>query len=110
MKLNLVRTQFGADATNGILFINGVFECFTLEDEVRDVKVYGETAIPKGTYNIEFRKEGGTLRHILNDVSLPFGTTIKLDSKIVLETGDKLQGLCSAASSADYNVSFLRQT
>jgi hypothetical protein len=59
MKLNLVRTQFGADATNGILFINGVFECFTLEDEVRDVKVYGETAIPKGTYNIEFRKEGG---------------------------------------------------
>ncbi len=59
MKLDVIRTQFGADATNGMLFINGVFECFTLEDEVRDVKVYGETAIPKGTYNIEFRKEGG---------------------------------------------------
>ena len=59
MKLDVVRTQFGKDATNGMLFINGVFECFTLEDEVRDVKVYGETAIPEGTYPIEFRKEGG---------------------------------------------------
>ena len=42
MKLDVVRTQFGKDATNGMLFINGKFECFTLEDEVRDVKVYGE--------------------------------------------------------------------
>tara|TARA_R110002012_G_scaffold6648_2_gene31751 strand:- start:1188 stop:1514 length:327 start_codon:yes stop_codon:yes gene_type:complete len=62
------------------------------------------------TIDLSVTKSGGTLRHILNDVSLPFGTTIKLDSKIVLETGDKLQGLCSSASSADYNVSFLRQT
>ena len=59
MKLDVVRTQFGKDATNGMLFINGKFECFTLEDEVRDVKVYGETAIPEGKYPIEFRKEGG---------------------------------------------------
>ena len=26
MKLNVVRTQFGKDATNGLLFVNGVFE------------------------------------------------------------------------------------
>jgi hypothetical protein len=54
-------------------------------------------------------KSGGSLRHILNDVSLPFGTTIEITTKISLETGDVLQGLCSAASSAEYNVSFLRQ-
>jgi hypothetical protein len=59
MKLDVVRTQFGKDATNGMLFIDGVFECYTLEDEMRDVKVYGETAIPEGTYPVEFRKEGG---------------------------------------------------
>ena len=29
MKLDVVRTQFGKDATNGMLFIDGVFECFT---------------------------------------------------------------------------------
>ena len=62
------------------------------------------------TVDLSVTKSGGTLRHILNNVSLPFGTTIEIQTKIALETGDKLQGLCSAASSAEYNVSFLRQT
>ena len=62
------------------------------------------------TIDLSVIKSGGTLRHVLNDVSLPCGTTIEITTKIVLETGDKLQGLCSAASSAEYNVSFLRQT
>ena len=48
MKLDVVRTQFGKDATNGMLFVDGVFEAFTLEDEVRDKKIKGETAIPLG--------------------------------------------------------------
>jgi len=59
MKLDVIRIQFGKDATNGLLFINGVFECFTLEDEVRDVKVMSETAIPLGEYEIKLRTEGG---------------------------------------------------
>ena len=62
------------------------------------------------TVDLSVTKSGGSLRHILNDVSLPFGTNIEIITKITLETGDKLQGLCSAASSAEYNVSFLRQT
>tara|TARA_B100001250_G_scaffold325513_1_gene289315 strand:+ start:264 stop:845 length:582 start_codon:yes stop_codon:yes gene_type:complete len=59
MKLDVVRTQFGKDATNGMLFINGLFECFTLEDEYRDVKVRGETCIPDGEYEIKLRTVGG---------------------------------------------------
>lgn len=59
MKINLIRTQFGNDATNGLLFIDEVFECFTLEDQYQDKKVFGETCIPEGTYPVEFRKEGG---------------------------------------------------
>jgi hypothetical protein len=60
MKLEVKRTQFGSDATNGELFIDGVFECYTLEDEVRDgPKVWGETAIPLGEYEIKFRTVGG---------------------------------------------------
>ena len=61
------------------------------------------------TIDLSVIKSSGTLRHVLNN-SLPFGTTIEIQTKIVLETGDKLQGLCSAASSGEYNVSFLRQT
>ncbi len=59
MKIQLVRTQFGEDAVNGMLFVDGVFECYTLEDQYQEVKVYGETCIPEGTYPIEYRNEGG---------------------------------------------------
>ena len=62
------------------------------------------------TIDLSVIKSGGTLRHVLNNISLPFGTTIEMTTKVVLETGDKLQGLCSSATSAEYNVSFLRQT
>ena len=60
MKLDVIRTQFGEDATNGILLIDGVFECFTLEDQVRKgSKVLSETAIPLGEYEVKFRTIGG---------------------------------------------------
>jgi len=59
VKLTVVRTQFGTDATNGLLFINGLFECYTLEDQYQAVKVMHETCIPEGTYDINFRKTGG---------------------------------------------------
>jgi len=59
VKLTVVRTQFGTDATNGLLFINGIFESYTLEDQYQAVKVMHETCIPEGTYDIKFRKTGG---------------------------------------------------
>ena len=59
MKLQVVRTQFGKDATNGMLFINGIFECFTLEDQYQEVKVMHETCIPEGEYEIKLRTVGG---------------------------------------------------
>ena len=59
MKLQVVRTQFGKDATNGLLFVNGIFENYTLEDQYQAVKVMHETCIPEGTYDIKFRTVGG---------------------------------------------------
>jgi len=59
MKLTVVRTQFGTDATNGILLVDGLFECYTLEDQYQAVKVMHETCIPEGTYDIKFRTVGG---------------------------------------------------
>ena len=52
MKLQLVRNTFGAESTIGELFRDGQFECFTLEDTVRAVKIPGKTAIPAGTYEV----------------------------------------------------------
>lgn len=59
MKLDVVRTQMGKDATNGMLFVDGVFESYTLEDEIRESKIMAETAIPLGEYEIKFRTVGG---------------------------------------------------
>ena len=64
MKLTLKRVFKGPQYTIGKLFINGVYECDTLEDqdrgltsqmsleEIKAKKVYGVTAIPTGTYSI----------------------------------------------------------
>ena len=59
MKIDVLRFQMGADATNGLVFIDGKFECYSLEDEYRDVKVMHETCIPEGEYDIIYRKVGG---------------------------------------------------
>ena len=59
MKLTVVRTQFGKDATNGILLIDNVFEAYTLEDQYQEDKVMHETCIPEGIYDIKLRTVGG---------------------------------------------------
>ena len=56
MKLELKRFSAGKDSTLGLLFVDGEFECFTLEDEYREEKVKGETRIPAGTYKVAKRE------------------------------------------------------
>ena len=57
MKLKLRRIFKGDKYTIGHLYINNIYFCDTLEDKVRNLskepKVYGETAIPAGTYDID---------------------------------------------------------
>ena len=72
MKLEVIRFSSGIDSTNGLLLetieqgndIDGLFQqkkflAYTLEDEQRDIKVYGETRIPDGIYKLGLRKIGG---------------------------------------------------
>ncbi len=59
MEIKVIRTQFGKDATNGMVFIDGIFECYSLEDQYQEVKVMHETCIPEGKYDIKFRTTGG---------------------------------------------------
>ena len=62
MNLEVMRYAFGIDSTLGRLYVSDderSFECFTLEDERRTVKVKGETCIPPGSYEVVLRTEGG---------------------------------------------------
>ncbi len=52
MELVLTRDAFLPTRTLGKLYADNVFECFTCEDAVRDTKIKGETAIPKGRYRV----------------------------------------------------------
>jgi len=58
MELKVLRYSDNGESTLGLLFIDGVFECYTLEDEARTYKVFNETRIPEGTYEIKLRTEG----------------------------------------------------
>lgn len=62
MELRIERFELTADSTIGRLYVDGAFECYTLEDTVRsdpnpetpqnEGKVYGRTAIPAGRYRV----------------------------------------------------------
>ena len=65
MKLTLKRIALRSTYTIGRLYVDGNYFCDTLEDKVRDLnkngvfdngekKIYGETAIPYGTYNVKW--------------------------------------------------------
>lgn len=57
MNIRIDRLYKEEDYTIGNLYINGEYLCDTLEDKVRTLdtiedKVYGETAIPEGRYEV----------------------------------------------------------
>lgn len=60
MELALHRVKLLDTRTNGQLYVDGDFFCFTLEDKVREIpgrpvsewKVQNETAIPQGRYKV----------------------------------------------------------
>lgn len=61
MRLRLIREPTIGETTLGVLFVNGVFRCWTLEDAIRERpgepvaawKVPRQTAIPAGTYPVQ---------------------------------------------------------
>ena len=72
MHLRLDRDWPDSERTIGRLYNDDAFLCYTLEDRVRpagEAKVYGETAIPAGTYAVvldyspKFKR---ILPHVLN--------------------------------------------
>lgn len=60
MDITLRRTNFTERSTIGELLINGVHQCYTLEDKMREQpgvpverwKAHGKTAIPTGRYQV----------------------------------------------------------
>jgi hypothetical protein len=58
MIATLARCFDNKEETMGILFIDGVYACFTLEDQKQQTKVMHETRIPPGLYAVKLRTHG----------------------------------------------------
>ena len=56
MNIRLDRYSDNGNSTLGLFFIDNKFECYTIEDEHREIKKRGETRIPEGIYDIRFRE------------------------------------------------------
>lgn len=86
MELRLVREKTQNGATRGVLFVDGVFECFTLEDPVREQpdvpvaewKVQGDTAIPSGRYRVNVTPSARFKRLLPELVGVPGFSGIRI--------------------------------
>ena len=59
MELTLKRVRQGKNSTLSELYVDGIFQCYGLEDRIQEVKVRGKTAIPCGTYALRLNVWGG---------------------------------------------------
>ena len=80
MELLLQRDIKTARSTCGQLFVDGVFNCYTLEDAEREVKEPGETCIPVGRYRVIITR------------SLRFGKLLPLLCDVPNFTGIRIHG------------------
>jgi hypothetical protein len=83
MKLNIYRYKYNTESDRNIigdLFIDGVFFCHTLEDEKRaeGVKVYGETAIDAGIYEVKITYSPAFKRKMPLLINVPRFTGVRL--------------------------------
>jgi len=48
MKAKITRVAEGKQSTLSQLYIEGIFQCYLLEDKIRAIKIPKQTAIPAG--------------------------------------------------------------
>ena len=109
LKLTVLRDRHNETTTLGRLLVDGEFFCYTLEDVVRadpnpgtpenEAKVYGATAIPEGTYDVDITFSPHFQRPMILLKNVPGFTGIRvhggndhLDTKGCILVGDKLSG------------------
>ena len=71
MIIKLERLHGTIGHTQGNLFINGIYFCDTLEDQEREKKVYGQTAIPLGKYRVIINRSVRFKRNLPLLVNVP---------------------------------------
>lgn len=84
MKLTLQRYLFAEDYTMGLLYIDDIYFCDTIEDKFRGndlkgKKVYGETCIPYGVYTVKITWSPKHKRYLPQIMDVPYFDGIRFD-------------------------------
>jgi len=96
VELLVKRDRFNPKQTLGRLFINGKFECYTLEDTVREVKgapveswkIPHETAIPRGRYAVQITWSERFQKKMLQVMDVPGFSGVRLHAGNTEENTD----------------------
>jgi hypothetical protein len=81
MKLVLKRFEYANTYTIGKLYIDDIYQCYTLEDVVRKgPKVDGKTAIPAGTYSVIVDHSNRFNRDLPHILDVPGFTGVRIHS------------------------------
>ena len=59
MRVKIIRVAQGKQSTLSHLYIDGIFQCYLLEDKIRTDKIPKQTAIPTGDYKLIVNSWGG---------------------------------------------------
>ena len=114
MRLQLIRELKTDKLTSGSLYIDGYFECYTLEDTVRDLGVNcegkhkDETAIPTGTYSLILSFSNRFQKYMPEILNVPCFTGVRMHSGnrpddssgcVLLGTNKTKEGLITGGTS-----------
>jgi hypothetical protein len=79
MENKIIRVAQGKESTLSQLYINGIFQCYLLEDKIREAKIASQTAIPTGIFelklntwgakNVDYKKAFGKLHEGMIEIS-----------------------------------------
>lgn len=125
MELLVKRQKSKGDSTLGELYVDGKFECYTLEDVVREVpnkpvaewKIKGKTAIPQGTYDVIISLSARFKTQLPEVLNVPGFSGIRIHSGncaadtegcLLLGTAQNASACTVANSRNAFNVFFLK--
>lgn len=79
METKIIRVAQGKQSTLSQLYINGIFQCYLLEDKIRELKIPSQTAIPTGVFelklntwgakNVDYKKAFGKLHQGMIEIT-----------------------------------------
>ena len=117
MKTQIVRVAQGRESTLSHLYIDGIFQCFLLEDKIRQVKIKSRTAIPEGNFRLRLNTWGNMNRlyvqkygpmHVgmieIDDLPTFDAVYIHIGNTIQHTAGCPLVGLSYIQKDGDYQV------